>query len=71
MDLNKVIQCKKQKKEEETMDKEKKTKAEVSPEKAEKKLKDKRNTFTLIYILVGMFIIAVLAMFIWAFIVGQ
>ena len=37
----------------------------VSKEK-ENKMRDKRNTFTLIYILVGIFIIAVLGMLIYA-----
>ena len=35
--------------------------------KAEEKIKNKKNTFTLIYILVGLFLIAVLAMFLIAF----
>ena len=43
----------------------------MKQEKAEKKIRDKKNTFTLIYILVGMFLIAVLAMLIYAFIVTR
>lgn len=40
-------------------------------EKAELKLKNKRNTFTLIYILVGLFLLAVLGMLAYAFIVTR
>ena len=52
----------------------KEAKASVKTEeqlKAEKKLEDKKNTFTLIYILVGLFAFAVLAMLIYAFIVTR
>ena len=52
----------------------KETKASAKTEehlKAEKKLTDKKNTFTLIYILVGLFAFAVLAMLIYAFIVTR
>mgnify|MGYP003370841240 CR=1 FL=1 len=42
----------------------------VSKEK-ENKMRDKRNTFTLIYILVGIFIIAVLGMLIYALLVTK
>lgn len=40
-------------------------------EEKQKKLKDKKNTFTLIYILVGIFAIAVIAMLAYAFIVTR
>lgn len=40
-------------------------------EEAEQKMRDKKNTFTLIYILVGLFGIAVLGMLIYAFIVTR
>ncbi len=43
----------------------------MEQEKLEKKIRDKKNTFTLIYILVGIFIIAVLAMLVYAFIVSK
>lgn len=43
----------------------------VSEEEAEIKLKNKRNTFTLIYILVGLFLLAVLGMLAYAFIVTR
>lgn len=50
-------------------------KKEVQEEKQEKSpeevIKDKKNTFTLIYILVGIFAILVLAMLVYAFIVGR
>ena len=36
-----------------------------------KKLQDKKYTFTLIYILIGLFIIAVLGMLLYAFIVSR
>ena len=39
--------------------------------RAQQKLADKKNTFTLIYILVGLFAFAVLAMLIYAFIVTR
>ena len=45
--------------------------AKLNEEKAEKKLKDKKNTFTLIYILVGIFIIAVLGLLAYAFLVTR
>ncbi len=44
---------------------------EQKQEKAEKKVQEKKNTFTLIYILVGIFIIAVLAMLLYAFFVTR
>ncbi len=47
-------------------------KKEVQEEKSpEEVIKDKKNTFTLIYILVGIFAILVLAMLVYAFIVGR
>ena len=45
--------------------------AKLNEEKAEKKLRDKKNTFTLIYILVGIFIIAVLGLLAYAFLVTR
>ena len=45
--------------------------AKLNEEKAEKKLKDKKNTFTLIYILVGIFLIAVLGILAYAFLVTK
>ena len=45
--------------------------AKLNEEKAEKKLRDKKNTFTLIYILVGIFIIAVLGILAYAFLVTR
>lgn len=45
--------------------------AKLNEEKAEKKLKDKKNTFTLIYILVGIFLIAVLGLLAYAFLVTR
>ncbi len=45
--------------------------AVIKEEKAEKKAKDKKNTFTLIYILVGIFIIAILALFIFAYMMSR
>lgn len=40
-------------------------------EKKQKKLQDKKYTFTLIYILIGLFLIAVLGMLLYAFIVSR
>ena len=40
-------------------------------EKLDEKLKNKKSTFTLIYILIGLFIIAVLGMLLYAFIVTR
>lgn len=45
--------------------------AKLNEEKAEKKLRDKKNTFTLIYILVGIFLIAVLGLLAYAFLVTR
>jgi competence protein ComGC len=45
--------------------------AKLNEEKAEKKLRDKKNTFTLIYILVGIFLIAVLGILAYAFLVTR
>lgn len=45
--------------------------AKLNEEKEEKKLRDKKNTFTLIYILVGIFIIAVLGLLAYAFLVTR
>lgn len=45
--------------------------AKLDAEKAEKKLKDKKNTFTLIYILVGLFLIAFIAIMAYTFIVTR
>ena len=43
----------------------------MKQEKEEKKIENKKNTFTLIYILVGLLGIAVLGMLIYAFIVTR
>ena len=43
----------------------------LSEENKEKKLRDKRNTFTLIYILVGIFLIALLGLLAYAFLVTR
>ena len=43
----------------------------MNQEKAEKKEKDKKNTFTLIYILVGIFLIAILGMLLFAFLMSK
>lgn len=45
--------------------------AKLNEEKAEKKLRDKKNTFTLIYILVGLFLIALIAIMAYTFIVTR
>ena len=45
--------------------------AKLNEEKAEKKLRDKKNTFTLIYILVGIFLIAILGILAYAFLVTR
>ena len=45
--------------------------AKLNEEKAEKKLRDKKNTFTLIYILVGIFLIAVIGLLAYAFLVTK
>lgn len=45
--------------------------AKLNDEKAEKRLKDKKNTFTLIYILVGLFLIALIAIMAYTFIVTR
>ena len=39
----------------------------LSQEEEKKKIREKKNTFTLIYILVGMFMIAVILMLLYAF----
>lgn len=43
----------------------------MDQEKKQKKLENKKYTFTLIYILIGLFIIAVLGMLLYAFIVTR
>ena len=43
----------------------------LDKEKAEKKLRDKKNTFTLIYILVGIFLIALIAIMAYTCIVTR
>lgn len=43
----------------------------MEQEKKQKKLANKKYTFTLIYILIGLFIIAVLGMLLYAFIVTR
>lgn len=43
----------------------------MNQEKKQKKLENKKYTFTLIYILIGLFIIAVLGMLLYAFIVTR
>ena len=45
--------------------------AEVKNKKTKEVSKEKKNTFTLIYILVGIFAIAVIAMLAYAFIVTR
>lgn len=45
--------------------------AKLEEERIEKKLKDKKNTFTLIYILVGLFLIAFIAIMAYTFIVTR
>lgn len=51
--------------------KKEKLEKKLEQEDTEKKVQDKKNTFTLIYILIGIFIIAVLAMLIYAFFVTK
>lgn len=46
-------------------------KKDVLEKNKEEKIKEKKNTFTLIYILVGIFAIIVLAMLAYAFIVSK
>ena len=46
-------------------------KKDVVEKNKEEKIKEKKNTFTLIYILVGIFAIIVLAMLAYAFIVSK
>lgn len=46
-------------------------KKDVVEKSEEEKVKEKKNTFTLIYILVGIFAIIVLAMLAYAFIVSK
>ena len=43
----------------------------MDQEKKQKKLENKKYTFTLIYILIGLFIVAVLGMLLYAFIVTR
>ena len=43
----------------------------MEDEKKQKKLQNKKYTFTLIYILMGLFIIAILGMLLYAFIVTR
>ena len=75
MDINQFLilkyKEKLQKKEERTMEETNNLDAKLNEEKAEKKLRDKKNTFTLIYILVGIFIIAVLGLLAYAFLVTR
>ena len=72
MDLDFKLYTKK-KKEENTMEEVKKETLETKMKKEEEELKkeNKKNTFTLIYILVGLFGIAILGMLIYAFIVTR
>ncbi len=53
------------------MEENKEVETNKKQEEKQKKLKDKKNTFTLIYILVGIFAIAVIAMLAYAFIVTR
>ena len=75
MDINQFLilkyKEKLQKKEEVTVEETNNLDAKLNEEKAEKKLKDKKNTFTLIYILVGIFLIAVLGILAYAFLVTR
>lgn len=45
--------------------------SKINDEKAEKKERNKKNTFTLIYILVGIFLIAFIAIMAYTFIVTR
>ena len=45
--------------------------AKLDKEKEEKKIRDKKNTFTLIYILVGLFLITLIAIMAYTFIVTR
>ena len=75
MDINQFLilkyKEKLQKKEERTMEETNNLDAKLNEEKAEKKLRDKKNTFTLIQILVGIFLIAVLGLLAYAFLVTR
>ena len=75
MDINQFLilkyKEKLQKKEERTMEETNNLDAKLNEEKAEKKIRNKKNTFTLIYILVGIFIIAVLGLLAYAFLVTR
>ena len=53
------------------MEENKEVETNKKQEEEQKKLKDKKNTFTLIYILVGIFAIAVIAMLAYAIIVTR
>ena len=59
------------KKEEETIEEEKKENLEIKTEKEEEKIRNKKNTFTLIYILVGIAIIAIIAMLLFQFFISR
>ena len=75
MDINQFLilkyKEKLQKMEERTMEETNNLDAKLNEEKAEKKLRDKKNTFTLIQILVGIFLIAVLGLLAYAFLVTR
>ena len=45
--------------------------SKLEEEKAERKIRDKKNTFTLIYILVGLFLIALVGVMAYTFIVTR
>ena len=53
------------------MEENKEVETNKKQEEKQKKLKDKKNTFTLIYILVGIFAIAVIAMLAYEFILTR
>ena len=75
MDINQFLilkyKEKLQKMEERTMEETNNLDAKLNEEKAETKLRDKKNTFTLIQILVGIFLIAVLGLLAYAFLVTR
>ena len=45
--------------------------SKLEEEKAERKIRDKKNTFTLIYILVGLFLISLVGVMAYTFIVTR
>lgn len=53
------------------MEEVKKENLEIKTEKEEEKIRNKKNTFTLIYILVGIAIIAIIAMLLFQFFISR